>query len=407
MDQNEEEVPGLEMQNKVQIPFPGKTTRSLGQVSNSQDYQSIEEHRDYSSKDLQMSRMIEEIQSLGPIDFYAILPDDDYHMYRISDLSQASELDWKTCKVASEDLRVTQKLGNCRECYIERPLAIHMPCGHGGSCLRCAITKKGKEKLCLHCSEVIEFILEIGESVKEIEVDHPEREFSIFPVLKIIRMVRSSLRIERPPSLGHLLDKGETLGPSKDTRKLIEKSKSGDIRRYSQSVTSPKSPREEAQSLDGSSDSRGTKIDFDSASRTKEEREKPQSLAVISTGITGEDTKRRSSQNSGSSLENVSMQMGSLFKKPTQYRGSINARTSKPMDQVNFEINERESEDSISNRSDQKASSALLQPVFPQDSESDVSSPESLSPQPNRQRVSLIIAHDEEFKDSPGLESLP
>lgn len=92
-----------------------------------------------------------------PIDFYVIAPEDGdgYNlMYTISEMMKRPNLDWKRCKVASEDLRVIQQLGSCRECSEGRPLAIFMPCGHGGSCLRCSIQKSSKQKLCHYCDRV-------------------------------------------------------------------------------------------------------------------------------------------------------------------------------------------------------------------------------------------------------------
>ena len=105
-----------------------------------------------------------------PISFYIIFPSDN-QMYTLQNVAKNIDVEWRKYKVATEDLRVTQNLGSCLECFSARPLAIFMPCSHGGCCLRCSVKKNNRPKLCPFCSKVVEFILEMGESIQEITVE--------------------------------------------------------------------------------------------------------------------------------------------------------------------------------------------------------------------------------------------
>lgn len=110
----------------------------------------IENRLEYSQSSISSAK-------IKPIEFYVIAPEDgegNNLMYSMSEMLKRPNLDWKSCKVASEDLRVIQQLGSCRECSEGRPLAIFMPCGHGGSCLRCSIQKSNKQKMCHYCAKV-------------------------------------------------------------------------------------------------------------------------------------------------------------------------------------------------------------------------------------------------------------
>jgi hypothetical protein len=116
--------------------------------------------------------------------------------------AKARDTDWRTCRLATDDLRVTQHLSTCLECFVPRPLAIFMPCGHGGCCLRCSVKKDNKQKMCPYCSKVVEFILEMGECCQEVFLESTDQEFHVFPILKVIRMVRNSMNNPITPLFG-------------------------------------------------------------------------------------------------------------------------------------------------------------------------------------------------------------
>lgn len=93
-----------------------------------------------------------------PINFFIVLPTEKQiipnEMYSLQQVAKNRNIEWRSYKVATEDLRVTQYLSTCLECFSVRPLAIFMPCGHGGCCLRCSVKKEFKQKLCPYCSKV-------------------------------------------------------------------------------------------------------------------------------------------------------------------------------------------------------------------------------------------------------------
>lgn len=366
-------------------PFhKGDSDRSVGRQSQSAEDVSVDGHF---PRYLQMPKLMEDLRTLGPIEFYAIIPGDESHLVKIAEMPKSLVIDWRNCRVASEDLRVSQRFGNCRECFAERPLAILMPCGHGGSCLRCSISKKGKEKVCFHChqvkffNQVVEFIMKIGESVEEVEVESEDREFSIFPVLNIIRMVRSSLRVERKSSLSQQTDFNQQ-NNTHTYDAQVETSRSGDIRRLPNIILSPKSSNEETKS------SKPSKyLSLEALSSHHDDRNLNLKAPITSTTDSAEESKRRSSQNSETSLEKNMKMLPALVKKPLLYRGSINERKSKLIEQVNFEINERDSEHSIS----QDSQKIVVSQHFFQDSskDSDLSaSSHSVSSKQNADNIS-------------------
>lgn len=93
-----------------------------------------------------------------PIHFSVVLQNNKEiqpsQMFSLPQVAKHQNLEWRKCRVATEDLRVTQNLSSCLECFSAKPLAIFMPCGHGGCCLRCSVKKESKQKLCPYCSKV-------------------------------------------------------------------------------------------------------------------------------------------------------------------------------------------------------------------------------------------------------------
>lgn len=93
----------------------------------------------------------------NPIFFYLVLPsasEEEEQLIPLEDLSPDLGIELKQSSLASDDLRVLDTQSMCFDCGSTRPLAISMPCAHGGLCLRCNIKHANKFKQCLYCSKV-------------------------------------------------------------------------------------------------------------------------------------------------------------------------------------------------------------------------------------------------------------
>lgn len=93
----------------------------------------------------------------NPIFFYLVLPsasEEEEQLIPLEDLSPDLGIELKQSSLASDDLRVLDTESMCFDCGSSRPLAISMPCAHGGLCLRCNIKHANKFKQCVYCSKV-------------------------------------------------------------------------------------------------------------------------------------------------------------------------------------------------------------------------------------------------------------
>lgn len=93
----------------------------------------------------------------NPIFFYLVLPsasEEEQELIPLEDLDFNLGIELKQSSLASDDPRVLETLSMCFDCGANRPLAISMPCAHGGLCLRCNIKHASKFKQCLYCPKV-------------------------------------------------------------------------------------------------------------------------------------------------------------------------------------------------------------------------------------------------------------
>lgn len=293
-----------------------------------------------------------------PISFYVVPASDSQvvanEKHSLAHAAKNRNIDWRSCRVATEDLRVTQNLSSCLECLSSRPLAIFMPCGHGGCCLRCSVRKEGKQKLCPYCSKVVEFILEMGDCSQELFLEATDQEFHIFPILKVIRMVRNSMNNPITPLFGSWSESNSNLstniaeqteGGSSQT--TFEKSHSGDNVKtcLSSQIGKLPSPRSDLR-LEGL-----PRKDSVTSIAMNSDQEKHGS----SSGIAGlkrsevdsqDDSHPKSLSHSGLSTDAPNQQApGFQIHVPSpQFRGSLHLKHAP----FQFHIDETDSEDSIS-----------------------------------------------------------
>lgn len=93
----------------------------------------------------------------NPIFFYLVLPsasEEEQELIPLEDLDFNLGIELKQSSLASDDPRVLETQSMCFDCGANRPLAISMPCAHGGLCLRCNIKHASKFKQCLYCPKV-------------------------------------------------------------------------------------------------------------------------------------------------------------------------------------------------------------------------------------------------------------
>lgn len=290
-----------------------------------------------------------------PISFYLVPSSGRFHLQDLIPLNVASKnmkSDWRSSLVATEDLRVTQNLSTCLECFSTRPLAIFMPCAHGGCCLRCSVKKDYKQKLCPYCSKVVEFILEMGECSQEVILESTDQEFHVFPILKVIRMVRNSMSNPITPMFGSWSESNSNVStnladPSDEgsTHHTVDKSQSGDLHKKSVTTKLP-SPRSELK-MDGLPRKNSvTSIALNSDQERNGSNRGDTVMQKKSDSDSQEDTNLKSLSHSGVSTDvPILLIPGSHIQVPSpQFRGSLHLKHAP----FQFHIDETDSEDSFS-----------------------------------------------------------
>lgn len=199
--------------------------------------------------------------------------------------------------------------------------------------------------------------MEIGEVSEEVELEDTDQEFGIFPIIKIIRMVRSSLRAPRPASISQLIENMQQNALQKrtysETSIKINNHRPSELNHYPNQIrnSSLNSSKDELKSSHVSVLSMESNSDAESLLK----RQTPDCLkkGTMSTD-SHEEAIRTASLLSDSSIgQDPPKLMSPLFGRPLMYRGSIHL---KHQHHFTFNIDEAESEDSRSQKSHKDSS---------------------------------------------------